>query len=133
MSTSTIKKLIPQWAEKANKYYNIPSYYKCCDNLECECNEIDGSILLKDFLNPNKWSRTTKEKLPNKYVDVYDLMGDVHGDETKDSLVERLRVNNILTHRVFGQKNDLLGDNFRLEVYSSEDDSEIISWCFIVD
>lgn len=103
--------------------------------------EIEESIW-KLWIDGSQWKREEKSRLDGSWEDwmsiddsvssfPVDFAGGFSGalvaEHVKDpSLAEKC------WYRLFIPKNGL-GDNFRLEVVSTPDDSEIIGWCVTVD
>lgn len=140
LSTGKIKDMIPLWFS-GNKELKecIPKFFLDLDQDELEealpnwaeelnCKADFDSVsktIWDQFIDGEYWSRDTKHKC-DKYENEFNP--DVAGWKSDKFPVDDITK---CTMRIFIPKN--LGDNFRLEVITDENDSEVLMWNLIVD
>lgn len=148
ISTEYIKKQISVWHTSTELREKVTDYYSDDDD-EDELAELAENFKLKkgatstqiydkmyDLLRDGKqWSRESKEKdtgnLEEPEEAIIDFFGEIDVEKIKD--IYKSGLGSKIICRTFTPKNDQLGDNFRLEVYSDPEDKEIICHNLIVD
>ncbi len=162
ISTQDIKKLIPSWLGTETVRNELREYHIQDDETEddelqslVEENNIKvkkpytkdnvRQAIFDLFCSEKEYSRTEKRKITDDW-DTY-----FYPNESKTSMTfasdfaggsEQSLVNDLAKEesrmqkcwlRVFSPKNELLGDNFRLEVVTTPEDDKIVGWLVVVD
>jgi len=95
--------------------------------LGCLPSEVEGR-LRRDWADPRSWKRREKRRLGDELSEwvLSDFTADVAGALSRDATPR-------CWLRVFCSTNEPFIDNFRVEVVTSEDDTELVGWNLIVD
>lgn len=162
MSTADILKCIPVWfsGEKFVEYAKSCTVQHEDDDGNPQG---EYELLLKTFPNPKKWRREEKTRqegyAPRSYIAVcgphkgetvtnpatFDMNVDFiefgeYNKELYDATLQAWKDINYVDNkkyfpwlRIYTPKHDDLADTYRLEVYTTPDDKEVILWQIVVD
>lgn len=94
--------------------------------------------MLQEFADPSKWKRESKQRAQSSdEATCEDVIERFEPDVV--GLLNEQRITSLgdavgsCWCRTFTPKHETLADNFRLEVLTTPDDSEVIAWSVIVD
>lgn len=155
LSTDKLKKLITQWLSTLEIENDLKGYYTqdldqkeldyISNELGLDKNLTAGDIdchIFKLFSNGSQWSRENKEKLKEEWKSyfytnpkpefAYDFAGNSDINLVTEFCNKPKEAEKCIL-RVFVPKNDHLGNNFRLEIVTKPDDTEVVGWTVMVD
>lgn len=149
LNTAKLKEMIGQWLSTPEAKKEL-SWHYCrpsddpeeiaevaeAFNLPSDASaEKVNECILKEFSNSSAWKREEKVRMERDHIHLSDDVVDVIGEYNKNLYEKALSEGNAekIWQRTFMPRHDLLGDNFRLEVYTTPDDTEVVAWTVIVD
>lgn len=160
LSTDKIRALLSSWLTTPDMETKVKEWCCLIDEMDAaELSQVKTNLKLKQsasvddvrealwklWSNPKAWKRESKGKIgedwksflyqPDKWHNAYEFAYDFAGDGDLN-LVQKYCNNpsdaEKLIRRMFIPNNDF-GDNFRLEVLTTPDDTEVVGWCITVD